>query len=278
MNVGHNHPKVVRRSTSRPTGSSTPTSRSSPTRPTSSSRSGWARSSRSPERRAAPSSTRAPRRSRTPSSSPGCTRSARRSSRSRERSTAARCLALTMTSRTHPYKKGLGPFAPEVYRAPVPERLSRARCRRRRSRRSSACSSTHVSAGRTSPRSSSSRSRAKVASSRPIPSSSRGLRELCDEHGIVLVADEVQTGFGRTGRMFAMEHFDVEADLIVAREVDRRRAPALRRRSAGPRSWTTRTRARSAGRSSATRSHSQPPGRARRLRGGRARGAAQSPR
>jgi 4-aminobutyrate aminotransferase/(S)-3-amino-2-methylpropionate transaminase len=42
-----------------------------------------------------------------------------------------------------------------------------------------------------------------------------GLRRLCDEHGIVLVADEVQTGFGRTGRMFAMEHFDVEADLLV---------------------------------------------------------------
>ena len=42
-----------------------------------------------------------------------------------------------------------------------------------------------------------------------------GLRRISDEHGIVLVADEVQTGFGRTGRMFAMEHFDVEADLFV---------------------------------------------------------------
>jgi 4-aminobutyrate aminotransferase/(S)-3-amino-2-methylpropionate transaminase len=47
------------------------------------------------------------------------------------------------------------------------------------------------------------------------PAFVRGLRALCDEHGIVLVADEVQTGFGRTGRMFAMEHFDVEADLIT---------------------------------------------------------------
>ena len=43
----------------------------------------------------------------------------------------------------------------------------------------------------------------------------RGLRALCDRHGIVLVADEVQTGFGRTGKMFAMEHFAVEADLIT---------------------------------------------------------------
>ena len=39
------------------------------------------------------------------------------------------------------------------------------------------------------------------------------LRELCDTHGIVMVADEIQTGFGRTGKMFAMEHFGVAADL-----------------------------------------------------------------
>ena len=41
----------------------------------------------------------------------------------------------------------------------------------------------------------------------------RGLRKLCDEHGIVFIADEVQTGFARTGKLFAMEHYDVVADI-----------------------------------------------------------------
>lgn len=43
----------------------------------------------------------------------------------------------------------------------------------------------------------------------------RGLRKICDAHGILLIADEVQTGFARTGKLFAMEHYDVQADLIT---------------------------------------------------------------
>ncbi|MCW8165803.1 4-aminobutyrate--2-oxoglutarate transaminase [Verminephrobacter aporrectodeae subsp. tuberculatae] len=43
----------------------------------------------------------------------------------------------------------------------------------------------------------------------------QSLRAVCDEHGILLIVDEVQTGFGRTGKMFALEHYGVDADLIT---------------------------------------------------------------
>ena len=122
-------------------------------------------------------------------------------------------LALTMTSRTHPYKKGLGPFAPEVYRAPYPNAY-------RGPDADSALAAlermftTHVAAEHIAaivfePQ------QGEGGFIPAPPQFVRGLRRICDEHGIVLVADEVQTGFGRTGRMFAMEHFDVEADLII---------------------------------------------------------------
>jgi 4-aminobutyrate aminotransferase/(S)-3-amino-2-methylpropionate transaminase len=122
-------------------------------------------------------------------------------------------LALTMTSRTHPYKQGLGPFAPEVYRAPFPNAyrgpdVETALATLER------MLSTHVSADSVAaivfePQ------QGEGGFVPADPAFVVGLRELCDRHGIVLVADEVQTGFGRTGRMFAMQHFDVEPDLIV---------------------------------------------------------------
>ena len=122
-------------------------------------------------------------------------------------------LALTMTSRTHPYKKGLGPFAPEVYRAPFPsayrgpDALTALAALERML--STHVGADHVAAIVFEPQ------QGEGGFIPADPAFVRGLRALCDEHGIVLVADEVQTGFGRTGRMFAMEHFDVEADLLV---------------------------------------------------------------
>jgi 4-aminobutyrate aminotransferase len=118
-----------------------------------------------------------------------------------------------MTSRTHPYKTGLGPFAPEVYRAPYPNayrgpdgKTALASLERMFTTH---VPPDHIAAIVFEPQQG-------EGGFIPAPTEFvRGLRRICDEHGIVLVADEVQTGFGRTGRMFAMEHFDVEADLLI---------------------------------------------------------------
>jgi len=122
-------------------------------------------------------------------------------------------LALTMTSRTHPYKKGLGPFAPEIYRAPFPNPYrgpaAEGALAALEHMLSTHVGADHVAAIVFEPE------QGEGGFIPADPAFVRGLRGLCDEHGIVLVADEVQTGFGRTGCMFAMEHFDVEADLLV---------------------------------------------------------------
>jgi 4-aminobutyrate aminotransferase len=49
----------------------------------------------------------------------------------------------------------------------------------------------------------------------PPPGFLKGLREICDEHGMLFIADEVQSGFGRTGRWFAHEHFGVTPDIMI---------------------------------------------------------------
>src|SRR5881394_276282 len=127
-------------------------------------------------------------------------------------------LALSLTSKTHPYKAGLGPFAPEVYRVPFPneyrgpsaaealEALERALV-------------TQVAA----------ESVAAIVLE-PVQGEGgfvvapqeflAGVRKICDDNGIVLVVDEVQTGFGRTGRFWGIEHYDVEPDLMcVAKSI-----------------------------------------------------------
>src|SRR5919198_6635148 len=112
-------------------------------------------------------------------------------------------LALSLTSKTHPYKAGLGPFAPEVYRVPFNDldELERAFKTRVAAEEVSAIVFEPVQG----------ESGFIVAKQEFVA----GLRRICDENGIVMVADEVQTGFCRTGRVFAMEHFGVEPDLLA---------------------------------------------------------------
>src|SRR4029453_16868032 len=117
-------------------------------------------------------------------------------------------LAMSLTSKTHPYKAGLGPFAPEVYRVPFPNAY----------RGPDALAAPAELGGALSVRVAAEEVAAIVFE--PVQGEGgfvvapeefvRGIRRVCDEHGIVMVADEVQTGFGRTGRLFAMERFGVE--------------------------------------------------------------------
>ena len=119
--------------------------------------------------------------------------------------------AVSLTGKVQPYKVGFGPFAPEVYHAPFPDaRTPLAEVRK---------AVEHIFKADIEP--------SRVAAIIFEPVQGEGgfnvvqaeavtwLRALCDEHGIVLVADEIQTGFGRTGRKFAMEHFGVVPDLMT---------------------------------------------------------------
>jgi 4-aminobutyrate aminotransferase / (S)-3-amino-2-methylpropionate transaminase / 5-aminovalerate transaminase len=125
-------------------------------------------------------------------------------------------MAMSLTSKQHPYKAGLGPFVPEVYRAPYPypyrDEASDPAAAALGALREMFV--THVAAENVA-----------AIIFEPVQGEGgfvvppaewvRGLREIADEHGIVLIADEVQSGMGRTGRLFAIEHFGVEPDLIT---------------------------------------------------------------
>ena len=112
-------------------------------------------------------------------------------------------LSLALTSKTRPYKEGLGPFAPEVYRVPFNdvEAIRRAF--------QTLVAPEDVAAIVFEP---------VQGEGGFFPATQEfvtGLRALCDEHGIVMVCDEVQSGFARTGRFFAIEHYGVAPDLIT---------------------------------------------------------------
>src|SRR6266540_7373266 len=127
-------------------------------------------------------------------------------------------LSMTLTSKTHPYKAGLGPFAPEVYRVPFPN-----------SYRGPSAAEALAALERALVTQVAAESVAAIVIE-PVqgeggfvvapPEFLEGVRRVCDDSGIVLVVDEVQTGFGRTGKMWGIEHYGLEPDLMcVAKSI-----------------------------------------------------------
>jgi 4-aminobutyrate aminotransferase/(S)-3-amino-2-methylpropionate transaminase len=127
-------------------------------------------------------------------------------------------MAMSLTSKTHPYKAGLGPFAPEVYRVSFADpyrgpdtETALAELRRAFKTRVAA---EEVAAIIFEP------VQGESGFIAPPKEFVQGVREIASEHGIVLIVDEVQTGFGRTGTMFAIEQYGIEPDLMtVAKSV-----------------------------------------------------------
>lgn len=129
-------------------------------------------------------------------------------------------LGMTLTSKVATYKDGFGPFAPEVYRLPAVDLYHTAF-----SNEDEAVEWTLANLARTieeelGPE------RVAAIIIEPVqgeggfivqpPAFLQGLRRIADRYGIVLIIDEIQTGFGRTGRMFAIEGTGVEPDLLLS--------------------------------------------------------------
>ncbi len=122
-------------------------------------------------------------------------------------------MGMALTGKVVPYKVGFGPFPAEIYHAPFPVELHGVTAQ------DSLDAIQHIFKSEIEP--------ARVAAIilEPVQGEGgfyqapaafmQGLRKICDEHGILLIADEVQTGFGRTGSLFAMNHYDVEPDLVT---------------------------------------------------------------
>ncbi len=119
--------------------------------------------------------------------------------------------AVSLTGKVQPYKAGFGPFPPEIYHVPYPARGASLDATKHAMEQLFKCDIEP--------------SRVAAIIFEPVqgeggfnviqPEAVQWLRELCDQHGIVMIADEVQTGFARTGKMFALEHFGVSPDIMV---------------------------------------------------------------
>jgi 4-aminobutyrate aminotransferase/(S)-3-amino-2-methylpropionate transaminase len=130
-------------------------------------------------------------------------------------------LTLSLTSKYGLFKKGFGPFAPEIVRLPVPQVYRTPEgmtedqyvdfgVRQLEYAMTSQIDRSAVAAMIIEPVQG-------EAGFIPVPPKFlRRIRELCDAHGIVMIADEVQCGMGRTGKLFAVEHYGVVPDLLVS--------------------------------------------------------------
>jgi 4-aminobutyrate aminotransferase/(S)-3-amino-2-methylpropionate transaminase len=115
-------------------------------------------------------------------------------------------LTMTMTSKVKPYKFGFGPFAPEVYRMPFgdvvgPEKLKDFFIKHVNPE-AVACVVAEPVQG-------------EGGFIAPPPGYFQELAKICRDNGILFVADEIQSGMGRTGTLFAIEHWNVEPDLVT---------------------------------------------------------------
>jgi len=122
-------------------------------------------------------------------------------------------MGCALTGKVAPYKVGFGPFPAEVYHLPFPMALHGV------SVADSLDALQSLFKADVDPK------RVAAIIIEPVqgeggfyvapPELMRGLRQVCDEHGILLIYDEVQTGFGRTGKLFAAEHYDVMPDIMT---------------------------------------------------------------
>jgi len=127
-------------------------------------------------------------------------------------------LTMTLTAKNMPYKNGFGPFAPEVYRMPVaypfrwptgPENCGPEAAEQAIDQITKQIGATNVAAVLIEP------VQGEGGFIVPAPGFLPALAEFCRANGILFIADEVQTGFARTGDMFACEHEEIVPDLVA---------------------------------------------------------------
>lgn len=123
-------------------------------------------------------------------------------------------LTMAMTSKVKPYKHGFGPLAPEVYRAPAPYPY------RGITTDDALAGLDHLFRNDVAPEDIACVVLEPVQGEGgfiPMPEDfPRRLQEVCDQHGILYVDDEVQSGMGRTGPVWAIEHYGVQPDILVS--------------------------------------------------------------